>query len=83
VTRPTSLIPDQPAAPGRPVARPDSLLDRPGGVRDHLAAVDALLGQTMDTLTRHWSDLAGGQPPDVLGDADLPQLLLALLGSGG
>jgi geranylgeranyl diphosphate synthase type I len=72
-------MPDEPAATGRLFALPDARRR----VRDHLAAVDALLGRTMDTLSRHWSDLVDGQPTDVLGDADLPQMLSALLGSGG
>lgn len=72
-------MPDEPAATGRLVALPDARR----AVRDHLGAVDELLSRTMDTLSRHWSDLVDGQPADVLGDADLPQMLLALLGSGG
>jgi geranylgeranyl diphosphate synthase type I len=79
VTQPIELMPTEPAATGRLFALPD---DRPG-VPAHLAAVDALLGRTMDALSERWADLVGGEPADVLGHADLPQLLGALLGSGG
>lgn len=79
MTRPITVMPDEPAATGRLFALPD---DR-SGVRDHLSAVDTLLSGTLETLSGRWTDLVDGWPPDVLGDADIPQLLADLLASGG
>jgi geranylgeranyl diphosphate synthase type I len=79
VTQPIELMPTEPAATGR-------LLSQPGdrvGVPDHLAAVDCLLDRTMADLSAQWAELVGGRPADVLGSADLPQMLTALLRSGG
>ncbi|WP_420121717.1 polyprenyl synthetase family protein [Nakamurella sp.] len=79
MTRPIRVLPEQPAPAGRLFALSDDRV----GITAHLAAVDDCLGSTMEALSRRWADLVDGQGTDVLGDADLPQLLGALLASGG
>lgn len=79
MTQPIELMPTEPAATGRLLALPD----HGTRVRDHLTAVDGLLDRTMAALSEQWAELVGGRPADVLGSADLPQLLTTLLRSGG
>lgn len=79
MTRPSRVLPEQPAPAGRLFALSDDRV----GITAHLAAVDECLALTMATLRRRWTDLVDGRAPDVLGDADLPQMLDALLAGGG
>lgn len=54
------------------------------GVSRHLKLVDKLLTETVADLRHQWSKLAPlGEPADVLGNADLPNLLDELVRSGG
>ncbi len=79
VTRPIRVLPEQPAPAGRLFALSDDRV----GITAHLAAVDDCLTLTMQTLSRRWAELVDGRGTDVLGDADLPELLGTLLASGG
>lgn len=79
MTRPSRVLPEQPAPAGRLFALSDDRM----GITAYLAAVDECLTLTMAALSDRWTDLVDGRGPDVLGDADLPQMLAALLASGG
>ena len=54
-------------------------------VEAHLGQVDALLARVLTELTDIWDTLPDDDrgPLDVLGEADLPQLVRAMMGSGG
>ena len=53
------------------------------GVPEHLEAVDAQLHRTLAELQRQWAELGDGAPADILGEADLPELIARMLASGG